>query len=149
MSNKETVSVQELAIYMTQLEEYIKRLQERITSLTAEVEEVRLSRRTLEELRSLKPESKALIALDRRGHVFATCILMNPQQVITHIGVDYYAELPLDKAVSILLNKERDLTLSLQSLEAELRKAAKVYEEMQNKLAKIIAASQQRQQIQK
>jgi len=142
MSNEARITLQELAIYMSQLEEYIRRLQDRIAAVTAEIEEVRLSRRTLEELSSLRSESEAFVALDRRGHVFTTCILTRPQVVITHIGTDYYAELPIDKAVSILLNKERDLTLSLQALQAELRKAAKIYEDVQSKLAAL--AAQQR-----
>ncbi|RLG88649.1 MAG: prefoldin subunit alpha [Thermoprotei archaeon] len=143
MSSEAKISIQELAIYMSQLEDYIRRLQDRVSAVATEIEEVRLSRRTLEELSSLKSESEAFIALDRRGHVFTMCILTKPQTVITHIGTDYYAELPIDKAVSILLSKERDLTLSLQALQAELRKAAKIYEDVQNKLA-ALAAQQQR-----
>ena len=52
-------------------------------------------------------------------------------KVITHVGLEYYVELTLDKAIEVLSKKENDIKKAIEALQAELNNAVRYYRQLQ------------------
>ena len=135
--------VQALLYRISELENYINQLNSTLNALLREIEEIRLARSAIDAVKETKDVS-VLIALDRRGHVFAQGTVTSGDKFITHIGSEYYALLPPEKTLKILDEKENDLRKAITTVQTELSKASKLYENLQRTLATLAEASRQK-----
>lgn len=132
--------VQALLYRLSELENYINQLNSTLNTLLKEIEEIRLARTAINAVRESE-NVNVLIALDRRGHVFAQGMVTSGNEFITHIGSEYYALLPPEKTLRILDEKEDDLRKAITTVQTELSKASKLYENLQRTLATLAEAS--------
>lgn len=129
-SGKIVVSLDALIAQLNDLKGYIGALQTQIDQLTSELAEIRSSEELISELKTKKPD-EVLAPADRRGHVMIRALPKVKEAVVTHIGQDLYVEVPLEKAISILLEKEKDVRNLLSSLQKELAKATQYYQQLE------------------
>lgn len=125
-----TVSLDTLVAELAEARKYIEALESQINQLNSELIEIMSSRELISELNTR--DVKELIApADRRGHVMVKVTPITKDKVITHIGLEYYVELPLDKAVEVLSKKESDVKRAIEALQSELSNAVKYYRQLQ------------------
>jgi prefoldin alpha subunit len=129
-SGKVVVSLDALIAQLNDLKGYIGALQAQIDQLTLELTEIRSSEELISELKTKDPD-EILAPTDRRGHVLIRAAPKVKGAVVTHIGQNFYAEVPLEKAISILLEKEKDVRNLLSSLQKELAKATQYYQQLE------------------
>lgn len=138
-------AVERIASDMGRVEEYIKALQQNASLVVAELDELRIAREALEQLKSYKGE-EALLALDRRGHVMARGIVTSKEKVIANIGGDFHMELPIDDALKIISLREGDLRNALNTINQEIAEAYALYERLRESLSKLVEEAGKRVQ---
>jgi len=124
------VSLDALMAELAEARKYIEALEGQINQLNSELVEIISSREFISELNSR--DIKELIApADRRGHVMVKVTPITRDRVIAHIGLEYYVELPLDKAIEVLSKKESDVKKAIDALQSELNNAVRYYRQLQ------------------
>lgn len=149
MSNQSTqkvaVPLDALVSELAEARKYIEILGNQINQLSNELAEVIASREFISELNARKAK-ELIIPADRRGHVMIKATPLTEDRVITHVGLEYYVELPLDKAVEVLSKKESDIKRTIEALQTELDSAIRYYQQLQavvnTALVQIKSASQ-------
>ena len=134
MSNQSSqgiaISLDALMTELAEARKYIEALESQINQLNSELVEIISSRELISELNT--KDIKELIApADRRGHIMVKVAPVVKDKVITHIGLEYYVELPPDKAVEVLSKKESDVKKAIEVLQSELSNAVKYYRQLQ------------------
>ncbi|RLG85273.1 MAG: prefoldin subunit alpha [Thermoprotei archaeon] len=143
MSEPES-EVRSLVEQLEALKNYVNELQSRLQVALSELEEVRLARTTLTHIRESK-DRRMLVALDRRGHALVYAELKDLNNVVLALGGDLYAKVPLDKAIEVLLERERELERIASGIEGEIKKVTNLYNELAKKLQKQLSSSQMQQ----
>lgn len=138
---KVVVSLDALMAQLSDLRNYISALQAQIDKLITELTEVKSSENVVSELK-IKAPDEVLAPADRRGHIMLRAKPVVVNTVVVHIGGDYYAELPLEKAIEILLSKEKELSNVLTQLRKELNKAAEYHDQLQLLVNSLIEQAQ-------
>jgi len=115
------------------LKNYIGELQARLQVVLNELEEVRLSRSTLAQLREADNKS-ILVALDRRGHALVYAQIADKEHVVLALGGDLYARIPIERAIQVLTEREREIARAAGDIESEIKKVANLYNEVSKKL---------------
>jgi prefoldin alpha subunit len=128
---------------INRVEEYIRSLQQNINIVVAELEELRIAREALEQLKVYKGE-EALLALDRRGHVMAKGVITSKDRVIASIGGEFLMEISIDDAMKIIASKEGDLRNTLNALNQEMASAYSLYERLRATLSRIVEEAEKR-----
>ena len=124
------VSLDALMAELAEARKYIEALEGQINQLNSELVEIISSREFISELNTR--DIKELIApADRRGHVMVKVTPITRDRVIAHIGLEYYVELPLDKAIEVLSKKESDVKKAIDALQSELNNAVRYYRQLQ------------------
>lgn len=141
MSESSRADVESLVAELAEIRKYIESLQNTISQLASELQEIRLSKSALEAL-SGRRDVDTLISLDRRGHTYVRGLITEVKSVVAHIGSNYYAEVPVEVAVKLLNEKEGDVMRALQSVEGELNKVVSYYQQLQEALGKALKAQQ-------
>jgi len=136
--------VRSLVEQLEALKNYVNELQSRLQVALSELEEVRLARTTLTHIRESK-DRRMLVALDRRGHALVYAELKDLNNVVLALGGDLYAKVPLDKAIEVLLERERELERIASGIEGEIKKVTNLYNELAKKLQKQLSSSQMQQ----
>lgn len=143
MSEPES-EVRSLVEQLEALKNYVNELQSRLQVALSELEEVRLARTTLTHIRESK-DRRMLVALDRRGHALVYAELKDLNNVVLALGGDLYAKVPLDKAIEVLLEREKELERIASGIEGEIKKVTNLYNELAKKLQKQLSSSQMQQ----
>ncbi len=128
---------------INRVEDYIRSLQQNANIVLAELEELRIAREALEQLKLYKGE-EALLALDRRGHVMAKGVITSRDRVIANIGGEYLMEIPIDEAIKIITAKEGDLRNTLNAINQEISSAYSLYERLRATLSQIVEEAEKR-----
>jgi prefoldin alpha subunit len=136
-------AVERLVSDINRVEEYIRSLQQNINIVVAELEELRIAREALEQLKVYKGE-EALLALDRRGHVMAKGVITSKDRVIASIGGEFLMEISIDDAMKIIASKEGDLRNTLNALNQEMASAYSLYERLRATLSRIVEEAEKR-----
>ncbi len=131
-------AVRQLAEQLEELKSYIEIAQNRVSSITSEIEELRASYEALTWLEK-RSSNETLIALDRRGYAFVKVLIPDQEKVFVSLGRDYVVELPIDKAKSILSAREKELMAALRDAEADLRKLLELYNQLNRKLQEYLS----------
>ncbi len=139
---KVVVSLDTLVAQLNDLRNYITALKGQIDQLVAELAEVRSSENIVSELKVKTPE-EVLAPADRRGHVMLRAKPLVNDYVVVHIGGGYYSELPLERAIGILLSKEKELSNILTQLRKELSKASNYHDQLQLLVNSLIEQARQ------
>ncbi len=137
-------AIRQLAEQLEELKSYIEIAQNRVSSISNEIEEVRLSYETLSWLEK-KSSNEALIALDRRGYAFIKASIQEPKVFVT-VGREFVVELPISKAKNLLSSRERELLAVLRDAEADLKKLLELYNQLNRKLQEYVSLLAQAQQ---
>ncbi|MCD6428017.1 MAG: prefoldin subunit alpha [Desulfurococcales archaeon] len=125
-----TISLDALMTELAEARKYIEALESQINQLNSELVEIVSSRELISEL-NMKDIEELIAPADRRGHIMVKVVPIVKDKVITHIGLEYYVELPLDKAVEVLSKKESDVKKAIEALQSELSNAVKYYRQLQ------------------
>ncbi|MDT7888481.1 MAG: prefoldin subunit alpha [Desulfurococcales archaeon] len=136
-------AVERLVSDINRVEEYIRSLQQNANIVLAELEELRIAREALEQLKLYKGE-EALLALDRRGHVMARGVITGRDKVIANIGGEFLMEVPIDEAIKIITAKEGDLRNALNAINQELSSAYTLYERLRRALSQIVEEAEKK-----
>lgn len=136
------MSFEALLAQLTELKKYIDALQNQLTQVQEELNEIKSSINALTEFKN-EGVSEFLAPADRRGYVLIKASPHYVDRVITHVGLEYYAELSLDKAFEVLINREKEYKDIADELQKELVKALNHYERLENLVNSIIAQAQQ------
>lgn len=142
-SSERDQRIEAIVAELGRLEDYIRTLQQNTGIVLQEIEEIRLAREALEGLKRF-PAEEVLIGVDRRGHIYVKGAVSSRETVLAHIGGEYLVELPVDDALKILDEKEKDLREALESLNQEISKAAQLYERLQSTLASLLSQREKR-----
>ncbi len=147
MSNKAqegriVVPLESIIAELNEVKKYIDTLQAHIDQITSELNEINSSRNFLSELKTSKPK-ELIIPTDRRGYVLAKVQPTDLEKVLVHIGLDFYAEVNLEKASEILTIIEKDLKEGVRNLQQELSRALGYYQHLQNIVNQALAKIQQ------
>jgi len=126
-----TMSMNEALARLAELRRYMEAIQAQIDQATQELEEIRSSTNAISELKR-RPDSELLMPTDRRGHVLFKVKAVDPSKVLTHVGLEYFAEVDIEKAVEILTIKEKEVKEVLGTLQQELNKVASAYKQLQD-----------------
>jgi len=136
-------AVERLVSDINRVEEYIRSLQQNANIVLAELEELRIAREALEQLKVYKGE-EALLALDRRGHVMARGIITSKDRVIANIGGEFLMEIPIDEAIKIIAAKEGDLRNALNAINQEISSAYSLYERLRATLSQLVEEAEKK-----
>ena len=138
------ISLDALMAELAEAKKYIEALESQINQLNSELAEIISSRELISEFNTR--DVKEIIApADRRGHVMIKVAPAIRNKVITHIGLEYYVELPLDKAIEVLSKKENDVKKAIESLQGELNNAVRYYRQLQAIINTAIAQARRQQ----
>jgi len=143
-------SQQELRSLVEQLEalkSYIGELQARLQVVLNELEEVRLSRNTLTQLRDAR-DGSILVALDRRGHALVYAQIVDKEHVVIALGGDLYAKVPIERAIQVLTEREREIARIAGDIESEIKKVTNLYNEISKKLQQALTQKGNQRQSQ-
>lgn len=138
MSREGSAELESLIAELAEIKKYVESLQNTITQLAAELQEVRLSRGALEALSNLG-SIESLISLDRRGHTYVKGVIGATNTVVAHIGSNYYAEVPVAVAIKLLNDKESDVMKSIQLVQGELNKVLTYYHQLQELISRALS----------
>ncbi len=125
-----TVSLEALLAQLAELRKYIDAIQAQINQVSAELTEIKSSEDAIAELKTKSPD-EILAPADRRGHVMIRAQPVSKDKVVAHIGLNYYAEVSLEKATEILLTKEKELKNVLNELQNELARVVNYYQQLE------------------
>jgi len=137
------IPLESLIAELSEVRKYIDALQAQINQLTVELNEIGNSRNFISEIKSGARE--IIVPTDRRGYVLTKARLEFTDKVIVHVGLDYYVEVPLEKAMDVLVNIEKDLRDTINTLQRELNNATIYYQQLQSIVNK--ALEQARTQV--
>ncbi len=138
-----TLSVNEALARLAELRRYMEAIQAQIDQATQELEEIRSSTNAISELKR-RPESELLMPADRRGHILLKVKAVNSSKVLAHIGLEYFAEVDVEKAVEILTTLEKEVKEVLRTLQQELNKVASSYKQLQDAVNAALARAKGR-----
>lgn len=138
------VSLDALMAELAEARKYIEVLENQINQLNSELLEIISSRELISEF-NIRDVKEMVTPADRRGHIMIKVMPAVKNKVITHIGLEYYVELPLDKAIEVLGKKESDVKKAVESLQKELNNAVKYYRQLQAIINTAIAQARKRQ----
>jgi len=127
---------------------YIDALQNQLNQITSELNEVNNSKNFISELKTSSID-EIVIPTDRRGYVLTRAKPIDRDKVIVHVGLEYYAKLPLEKAMEILINIEKDLRNTLTLIQRELNNATNYYQQLQALISKALEQARQSTQVTK
>jgi len=135
---KVVISLDALIAQLNDLKNYISALQTQINQLVAELAEIRSGENVISEMKAGLPE-EMLAPADRRGYVMLRAKPLSNSSVVVRIGGNYYAELSLEKAVEVLLSREKELGNILAQLRKELGRASEYHDQLQLLVNSLIA----------
>lgn len=139
---RQVVSFEALLAQLAELRKYIDALQNQLNQVQEELNEIKSGINALTEFKNEKV-SEFLAPADRRGYVLIKASPQNVDRVLTHIGLEYYAELSLDKAFDVLTSREKEYRGVAEDLQKELVRALNHYEKLENLVNSILAQAQQ------
>ncbi len=141
MSKK--AEVDSLVLELSEVKKYVERLQNTISQLASELQEIRTSKAAIEEILN-KVGLEMLISLDGRGHTYVRGVVNEVKSVIAHIGGNYYAEVSGELAIKLLNDKENDVMQALRMVEGEMNKVLAYYQQLQETLSNILREEQKK-----
>jgi len=141
----QAISVNEAIAKLAELRRYIEAIQTQIDQVTAEIEEVKASTNTLSELRK-EHVNELFMPTDSRGHIMIKVTPVTKERVLTHLGMEYFAELDLEKAMEVLLMKEKELKDVIRKLQEELDRVVIMYKQLQSAVNAAMAQAQAKAQ---
>ena len=139
------VPLETLIAELGEVKKYIDLLQAQINQLTVELNEINNSRNFISEIK--EGVKDVIVPTDRRGYVLTKARLEVSDHVIVHIGLDYYVELPLEKAMNILVSIEKDIKETINALQRELSNAATYYQQLQAIVSKALEQARTQAQV--
>jgi len=143
-----TIPLDTLIAELGEVRKYIDALQNQLNQITSELNEVNNSKNFISELKTGSID-EVVIPADRRGYVLARAKPIDRDKVIVHVGLEYYAELPLEKAMEILISIEKDLRNTLTLIQRELNNATNYYQQLQALISKALEQARQSTQATK
>jgi prefoldin alpha subunit len=141
---KVTVSLEAIVAELAETRKYVEALQSNLSQLSAELNEIAASKSALELIKD-KQEVELLTPTDTRGHVYLRTLINDPSKVVAHIGLNYYALLPPDKAIELLSKKEEDIRNAIEMVRSELSKVLQYYQNLQAVVNKLMQQAQAQQ----
>ncbi len=134
--------IRQLASQLNELQTYIEVAQSRVAMIRQEIEELRLSYETISKINERK-ERNVIVALDRRGYAFVRAELRDVDKVLITLAREYVVAVPPNKALEILMNRNKDLSTALREAEAELKKLLDLHAQIRQKLEEYVALLEQ------
>ncbi len=129
---------------LAELRKYMEALQTQLNQITGELTEVRTSQKMVAELKTRGPD-ELLAPADRRGHILLRASPKDVETVVAHIGLNYYAEVPLEKATEILLLKEKELRKVYGDLQRELNQVVSQYQQLEALVNTVMAQAKKQE----
>ena len=135
------IDVNTLLQQLRSLEEYIASLQAAIDRVNSTLSILYAGERALEELRSGSVE--ALVDLDGGGVVYGKArIEGGDTKVVIHAGLDVYVEVPIEKALRIIRERQAEASKVLDAYRRELVNAVATYQQLRGILEQAIRGAQ-------
>ena len=138
------ISVEDLLAQASLLKANIDALQKIVNDLNDALSSVTSAKEAVGLIK--KGQGEFLMALDRRGNVIVKVNGLENTKVLIHLGLNYYAEVGVDKAEEILNQREAELKKSLESANVELAKNVEAYNEVATILNQIQEELRRQQQ---
>ena len=127
------------------LEDYIAALQATLDRLNATLTVLYAGEKALEQLREGSVE--ALVDLDGGGVVYGKARIEggSDAKVLVHAGLDVFVELPIDKALRVIREKQADVSKAVDQYRRELMQALAAYQQLRGVLEQAIRGQQRSQ----
>ena len=127
------------------LEDYIAALQATLDRLNATLTVLYAGEKALEQLREGSVE--ALVDLDGGGVVYGKARIEGggDAKVLVHAGLDVFVELPIDKALRVIREKQADVSKAVDQYRRELMQALAAYQQLRGVLEQAIRGQQRSQ----
>ncbi|AEM38852.1 prefoldin, alpha subunit [Pyrolobus fumarii 1A] len=143
--SEQRIDVNTLLQQLSALEEYIAALQTSIERINASLQVLYAGEKALEELRN--GDVEALVDLDGGGVVYGFARINGGEKskVLIHAGLDVFVEVPIDKALEIIRQRQAETAKTLDAYRRELMNALGAYQQLRAMLEQAIrpAARQQ------
>ena len=136
------VDLNTLVQQLRALEEYIAALQSTIDGLNATLNVLTAGERALEQLRDGGVD--ALVDLDGGGVVYGKARIEGggDARVLVHAGLDVFVELPIDKALKVIRERQADVSRVLDRHRRELMEAVATYQQLRGLLEQVLRRQQ-------
>ncbi len=135
------IDVNALLQQLRALEEYIAALQATIDRVNAALNVLYAGEKALEELRN--GDVDALVDLDGGGVVYGKARISGGSgaKVVVHLGLDVYAEMPVEKAIRVIREKQAETSKTLDAYRRELLNAVNTYQQLRAALEQALRAA--------
>ena len=143
MSQTVKIDAATLLQHAANLERYIENLRQAIAIANEKLSKTREARESLKKTSSYD-KNEFLVAVDGYGNAFVKTRVDAKAKPIVHLGIDVYAEMTVEEAEKILLEREHVYVREIQGLEKELDDKLEEYKRVQG----ILYALQQKAQAQ-
>jgi len=140
-ASAQAISVNEAIAKLAELRRYMEAIQAQIDQVMAEIEEIKASTSVVSELRK-EWVNELFMPTDRRGHIMIKVTPVTKERVLTHLGMEYFAELSLEKATEVLSLKEKELKDVVRRLQEELDRVVTMYKQLQSAINAALAQAQ-------
>ncbi len=144
----ERIMSQQVQVDAASLLSQAQALQDRIAALQstiAQLEQARLNvLRSIDTLKALNSDSM-LVPSDPDYNALINVKPLEPEKVITKLGGNIYAKIPVEEAVKILEKRANTIEKQLQFLVREYEETAKALESIQALLQQLAVMSRQQQ----
>ncbi|HEW63458.1 prefoldin subunit alpha [Fervidicoccus fontis] len=140
MSRTVQIDAEALLQTVANLEKYLESLRNAIGLLNERLLEVKIAREALKRINS-ENTSDIIVSMDKDSNLMVKLKGNIDGNPLVHLGLDIYAELPYDRAESVLAERENSITEELKRMSKEYDEKNKEYQKLQSL---IYALSQQR-----
>ncbi|AFH43251.1 hypothetical protein FFONT_1263 [Fervidicoccus fontis Kam940] len=140
MSRTVQIDAEALLQTVANLEKYLESLRNAIGLLNERLLEVKIAREALKRINS-ENTSDIIVSMDKDSNLMVKLKANIDGNPLVHLGLDIYAELPYDRAESVLAERENSITEELKRMSKEYDEKNKEYQKLQSL---IYALSQQR-----
>ena len=120
------------------LEEQIKRLQETLKELVEAQQRVQAAIDSIKAARESGDD--IIIPLDPGLNAMAHARVKDKDKFIVHLGLDVYAKLPAEKALSVLEERKEKIGKSISEVNKQLKELMNVYEQYRAYLQQLAVA---------
>ena len=136
------VDLNTLVQQLRALEEYIAALQSTIDGLNTTLNVLYAGEKALEQLRDGSVD--ALVDLDGGGVVYGKARIEGGgnARVLVHAGLDVFVELPIDRALKVIRERQADVSRVLDRYRRELMEAVSTYQQLRGLLEQVLRSRQ-------
>ncbi len=141
-TRQQGIDVNQLLQQLAALEEYIKALQASIERVNASLQVLYAGEKALEELRN--GDVDAFVDADGGGVIYVHAKIPGGEntRVVVHAGLDVFIEVPIQKALEIVRDRQAELAKLLDRYRRELASAVATYQQLRSVLEQALRAAQ-------